>query len=172
MTEREREGERENVKIIPFFVIYLKQIMKLNWGYSIILFFVVFISLMVAFIIFSLKQNNDLVTDEYYEKGADYTHQMEIDGRSAIFKDSIRLLDQNGVIVAKFAKSILQRADTMHIYFYRPSNKKLDFRDNIVLQTDSVKLDKKNLVTGRYTLTFKWLQGETGYQVEKDFFMK
>ncbi len=38
--------------------------MKLNWGQSIFVFFVIFVSLGVVFIIFSLRQNNDLVEDD------------------------------------------------------------------------------------------------------------
>ena len=101
--------------------------MKLNWGQSIFLFFVIFISLAAAFIIFSLRQNNDLVTDDYYEKGADYTHQMEINSRSVVYQDSIKLSDQNYLLIARFSKSIDMMTDTMRIYFFRPSDRKSDF---------------------------------------------
>ncbi len=144
--------------------------MKLNWGYSIILFFIVFISLMIGFVVFSLRQNNDLVTEDYYEKGADFTHQMDINHRSLGFRDSINLAGKNGLIHVHFAKSICQMADSMHIYFYRPSDRKLDFRMNTLLRTDSLIIDEKNLANGRYTVTFEWLAGKDRYEIEKDYF--
>ena len=67
--------------------------MKLNWGYSIILFFVVFCSVMIGIMIFAFRQTNDLVTEDYYEKGADYTRQMELNSRSAAYQDSIQIND-------------------------------------------------------------------------------
>ena len=146
--------------------------MKLNWGYSIILFFVVFCSVMIGIMIFAFRQNNDLVTDDYYEKGADYTRQMEINSRSAPYKDSIQLSVQTKVIAARFAKSIYQKSDRMLINFYRPSDKRFDYAIKTLINSDSVMIEKKNLVKGRYTVTFGWVSGQKNYQVEKDFFLE
>ncbi len=146
--------------------------MKLNWGYSIIIFFVVFCSLMIAFMVFTFRQSNDLVTNDYYEKGADFTHQMETNSRSVIYKDSIRLSERNGFILAGFAKSVSQMADTMHIYFYRPSDKKLDFTISFSHPADSVKIVKSHLSKGHYTVKFNWLNNQKNYQVEKELFME
>ena len=146
--------------------------MKINWGYSIIIFFVVFCSLMIGFMIFTFRQSNDLVTTDYYEKGADFTHQMETNSRSVIFKDSIKITERNGFIVAGLAKSVNQMADTMHIYFYRPSDKKLDYTVNFSHPSDSVKIEKSHLAKGHYTVTFNWFKNQKSYQVEKELFMK
>ena len=146
--------------------------MKLNWGYSIIIFFMVFCSLMIAFMVFTFRQSNDLVTNDYYEKGADFTHQMETNSRSVIYKDSIRLSERNGFILAGFAKSVSQMADTMHIYFYRPSDKKLDFTISFSHPADSVKIVKSHLSKGHYTVKFNWLNNQKNYQVEKELFME
>ena len=50
--------------------------MKLNWGNSIFLFLIIFVALGIAFIVFSFSKSNDLVTADYYQQGADYTHQI------------------------------------------------------------------------------------------------
>ncbi len=146
--------------------------MKLNWGYSIILFFIVFCSLMIGFIIFSLRQNNDLVTDDYYEKGAGYTGQLEMNSRSAIYNDSIQLASQNQLIVVRFAKSFKLNSDSILIYFYRPSDKKFDYSLQSLLRSDSITIEKKWLVKGRYTVKFEWMNRQKSYQVEKDFFIQ
>lgn len=146
--------------------------MKLNWGQSIFLFFVIFISLAVVFIVFSLRQNNDLVTENYYEKGADYTNQMEINLRSAVYNDSIQLMTQNSLLVARFSKSIDQMADTMHINFFRPSDKRFDFEFSSLLSSDSLSIDKSKLAKGRYKVQFQWFQSRVSYQVEKEFFIE
>lgn len=146
--------------------------MKLNWGQSIFLFFVIFLSLAIVFIVFSLKQNNDLVTDDYYEKGARYAQQMEINGRSAVYADSIQLMDQNSRLVARFSKSIGQMADTMNIYFFRPSDKRFDYRYMGLLISDSLSIEKSNLVKGRYKVKFQWLCHHENFLVEKEFFVE
>jgi hypothetical protein len=146
--------------------------MKLNWGQSIVLFFAIFLSLAIGFIIFSLMQNNDLVTENYYEKGADYTHQMEINGRSAVYNDSIQLVNQNGQLVARFSNSINQMTDTIHIFFFRPSDKRFDFEFASLLNSDSLAIDKSKLAKGRYKVKFQWFQSRINYQVEKEFFIE
>ena len=146
--------------------------MKLNWGYSLIIFFVIFISLMIGFNVFSFRQNIDLVTDDYYEKGAGYTGQMEINSRSAVYTDSITITNQEHSLSAIFAKSIGEMTDTMHIYFYRPSDKKSDLRINVLLNSDSIAIEKKRLLKGRYIVTFEWLYGNDNYQIHRDIFVE
>ena len=146
--------------------------MKLNWGYSIILFFVVFCSVMIGIMIFAFRQTNDLVTEDYYEKGADYTRQMEINGRSAAYQDSIQIMEVNQSILTLFAKSIYRNPDTMQINFYRPSNKKFDYSVKAMLKSDSLKIEKRFLHQGHYTVSFLWLNGGKRLQVEKDLFVE
>jgi len=146
--------------------------MKLNWGNSIFLFLTVFVLMGIAFVVFSLSKSNDLVTTDYYQKGADYTKQMEITGRSAVYNDSIQVLNQNKNVVVRFAHSINQMTDTMQVYFYRPSDKKLDFNYQGFLNTDSLIIKKEYLSGGRYKVKFQWLYNRESYQIEKEFFIE
>jgi len=145
---------------------------KLNWGNSIFLFLTVFVLMGIAFIVFSLSKNNDLVTTDYYQKGADYTKQMVITGRSAVYNDSIRVINQNNDVVVRFAHSINLMTDTMQVYFYRPSDKKLDFNYQGLLNTDSLIIKKEYLSGGRYKVKFQWLYNRESYQIEKEFFIE
>jgi hypothetical protein len=145
---------------------------KLNWGYSILIFLIGFLTLSIGFIVFSFRQNNDLVTNDYYEKGADYTNQMEITNRSAVFADSIQLLNQNTNLLVRFSDSIDQMTDSIHIYFYRPSDKKLDVQFWETLRSDSLIIGKEQLAKGRYQVQFQWKYNRKSYLVEKDFFIK
>ncbi len=146
--------------------------MKLNWGHGIFLFFVVFISLGISFIIFSLRQNNDLVTNDYYEKGADYTHQMEINGRSVVYNDSINLVNQNNILIARFSKSIDLMTDTMNIFFFRPSDKRFDHEFRMALKSDSIEIVKSGLQKGRFKVKFQWANNLEVFMVEKEFFVE
>ena len=146
--------------------------MKLNWGQSIFLFLLLFLTLLAIFVVFALRQNNDLVTNDYYEKGADYTHQMEINSRSAMYADSIHILNENHYLLTRFSKSMRQLVDTVEIYFYRPSDKKLDFKYTLKLNSDSVIVKKDHLVSGRYKVKFLWIYSQKSYQVEKDFYIE
>jgi hypothetical protein len=131
-----------------------------------------FLALSIVFIVFSFRQNNDLVTNDYYEKGADYTNQMEITNRSSVFSDSIQLLNQNTNLLVRFSDSINQMTDSMHIYFYRPSDKKLDVQFWETIGPDSLIISKERFAKGRYKVQFQWIFDRNSYLVEKDFFIE
>ena len=136
------------------------------------IFLMGFLALSIVFIVFSFRQNNDLVTNDYYEKGADYSNQMEITNRSSVFSDSIQLLNQNTNLLVRFSDSINQMTDSMHIYFYRPSDKKLDVQFWETIGPDSLIISKERFAKGRYKVQFQWIFDRNSYLVEKDFFIE
>ena len=97
---------------------------------------------------------------------------MEITNRSAVFADSIQLLNHDTNLVVRFSDSIDQMTDSIHIYFYRPSDKKLDVQFWEMLRSDSLIIGKEQLAKGRYQVQFQWIQDHKSYLVEKDFFIK
>lgn len=146
--------------------------MKLNWGSSIFLVLIIFVALGIAFIVFSFSKSNDLVTADYYQQGADYTLHMEIAERSAIFKDSIQVVNQDANVVVRFAPAIHQMTDTMQVFFYRPSDKRLDYNIRLRLTCDSIIIAKDRLVNGRYLVKLGWIDNLKSYQIEKEFFIE
>jgi hypothetical protein len=144
--------------------------MKLNWGTGIFIFIIIFLVLCGVFIVFSFNQNNDLVATDYYEQGAGYSKQIEINKRSAIYADSIQVVDYDSVVVAYVCKSIIQSSDSLELYFFRPSDKAHDF---IAMQaiTDSIKLPKTKFIHGRYKVILSWKQNNNKFMVEKDIFI-
>jgi len=142
--------------------------MKLNWGKSIFLFYIIFVGLCVTFIVFSLRQNNDLVTEDYYEKGADYSTQIEINKRSSTYADSITLMPRKGQVSFVFCESLCQLTDTLNVYFFRPSDKILDVKLKIPLNDTVFLYSSDQLIHGRYIAQITWTSQELNYQVDKD----
>jgi len=143
--------------------------MKFNWGTGIVLFFVVFVSLMISFVVFSLKQNNDLVADDYYQQGADYTKHMEVSKRSAIYRDSISIQTKGENVEIKVSKTFSQKVDTVKAFFFRPSNKKQDYTLDFSAKQVSAIIEKKNLAHGRYQVKLSWKMDNEQYLLVKDF---
>ena len=124
--------------------------MKLNWGNSILIFIIAFLAVCTAFIIFSIRQNNDLVSDNYYREGADYSTRLEVVSRSQAYYDSIRVIQREDYIALYLAKSIIRNSDKFDIWFYRPSGKKSDLREEVRVDADSLIINKSALTRGRY----------------------
>lgn len=145
--------------------------MKFNWGHSITAFFAVFITLAIVFIIFSLKQNNDLVEKDYYKKGADYSSQMIIKQRSKIFEDSVSVKITDGYVVVVLSNSIAAKSDTLDALFFRPSDKKLDNYIKTSIAGETVKIPLSGFVRGRYIVHLSWTMNGDVFMLKKDVFI-
>jgi hypothetical protein len=145
--------------------------MKLNWGNSILIFIIVFLSICTVFIIFSLRQNNDLVSDNYYREGADYSSRLEVVTRSQPYYDSILVLQRTEYIALYPAASILSGSNKFDIWFYRPSGKESDLKAEISIESDSLVISKSALTRGRYLLKIGWLMDDLEFAIEKDLFI-
>ncbi len=141
--------------------------MKFHWGNAIVGFFIIFLSLCGVFIVFSLRQNNDLVTEDYYQKGAGYSSQIEINQRSAVYQDSIKITDDKGMLHFELAKSILQQADSLDIFFFRSSDKSEDLQIVFELTQDPIEVNQGALIHGRYNIRMRWRMNDELYEITK-----
>ncbi|SMO59996.1 FixH protein [Saccharicrinis carchari] len=146
--------------------------MKLNWGHGILVFFVIFFTWIISFVVFSLGENNDLVTKDYYRQGAEYSLKMETDKRSAVYKDSISIQNENTGVKVLFAASLATDGVEKQIYFYRASDKKHDVTLLVPSGQDGIFIDGDRLVKGRYNVSVSWGKDEGKYMVSKDFVVR
>lgn len=141
--------------------------MKLHWGNAIFIFFVFFIGLSITFIVFSLRQDVELVEDDYYEQGANYSIQMQVQQRSAAFADSIIVENNAQSILIKLPGTIYSNTDTLKVHFYNPSSKSKDYKLLLLNLSDSVFIKKTNITSGRYTIKINWKLTQEDYLIEK-----
>ncbi|MEI6852613.1 MAG: FixH family protein [Bacteroidota bacterium] len=141
--------------------------MKLNWGHGILIFIILFLALITTFVIFALYQSQDLVSDDYYDQGAGYTSQMEVNKRSDRYKDSITMAYTQPGVEISLCKSMAASGDSIHIYFYRPSDKKSDIKLNS-LMSETIFLPASELKSGRYVVKISWTHKGELFNVNKD----
>jgi len=138
--------------------------MKFHWGKGILVFFIIFLS--AVFIVFSLRQHNDLVIDDYYEQGADYSTQMDVIHRSKPFIDSVEIKQDDQHIKIFVSNTIVMKSDSIEIYFYRSSDKSMDvtFRDELV--SSPIELNSQLFQHGRYKVKVAWSINEERFEVQ------
>ena len=158
--------------------------MKINWGTAIVLFLAVFFCLMAVFVTFALRQNNDLVTDDYYEKGANYSQTIERIKRSAHFKDSIQITQNATEIQIAFTQNIAIKADSFTVSYYCGSNRKNDFSIQHPAFNDSktkqlsnempsiLVQSKQQLHNSYYSVHIAWWVHSLQYEVDKELLIQ
>lgn len=141
--------------------------MRFNWGTGILIFFIIFLILAFTFIVFSFRQNNDLVTDDYYEQGADYSTQIEVNKRSHVYTDSISISSSGAVLQVSMAESLKQLTDSMSVHFYYPKGKENDVMLSYTKFDESITVDKNLLTSGRTIVKVNWFMRGQKYYLEK-----
>lgn len=138
--------------------------MKINWGTSIVIAFVLFIAFIMYFVISMMtnkKLDHDLVTEQYYEQ--ELLHQQEIDKENNANKliENVTWKKTNDGILIAFPKNLDYNKITGKVFLYRPSNKKLDSEIPISLSNNKMLIPKTSLLGGRWNIKIDWeYQGE------------
>lgn len=141
--------------------------MKINWGKALVLFFILFFIWIFSFVFFALRQNNDLVSDDYYQKGAKYTDQININQRSVAYQDSIKINTIAGQVQITLSKGLASNNDSVQVYFFRSSDKGKDVRLNFIKADSTLVIDKIGLAHGRYQVFISWNRLGERYMVKK-----
>jgi hypothetical protein len=141
--------------------------MKLNWGRSLIIFFVLFFSWVLFFLLFAMNQDIDLVSEDYYQKGAKYDEQILIDQRSVTYQDSIQVDTTADHVKFTFCNSLSGSGDSLEIYFFRSSDMGKDLRLNLKQTGSPLMIEKSLLSRGRYQIFINWRQRGEKYMVKK-----
>ncbi len=141
---------------------------KLNWGNGLILFFLIFFTWVFWFVYFAMQQNTDLVADDYYQKGAKYTEQMEIDSRSVAYQDSLQITKSGSQVKIILSKELASSGDSIFVYFFRSSDKLKDLRIGCKATGSPLLIDSKQLVHGRYQVFITWHTANKKYGLTKN----
>ena len=141
--------------------------MKFNWGTGIFLFLVMFLAGAAVFIVFAARQQVNLVHEDYYEEGVDYSEQMKVDARSKAYAHSIKISNTNDALVIDFDESLSSKVDSGEMYLYRPSDKTKDIKIPVYAKTANMNFQKDDLLNGRYILKFTWYSQGIKYQIDR-----
>ena len=145
--------------------------MKINWGKALIIFFVLFFIWVIGFVLFALRQNVDLVSDDYYQKGAKYSDQISINQRSRAYQDSIQISQTDIQVLVTLSKTLALSADSVQVYFFRSSDKIKDIRLNFNKPGSPLLVEKNLLSHGRYQVFVTWRNFGERFMVMKPFDM-
>lgn len=140
--------------------------MKLNWGTSIVIAFVAFISFILFFVVrmsIDDKANHDLVTKDYYR--AELNYQKEINAEKNAIEDGVKLLVEKkaeGLLVS-FPKKVDMKKVKGQVSLYRPSNKHLDFDLPLSLSNSHLLIPDKRMLDGRWDIKIFWNYDNEAY---------
>jgi len=142
--------------------------MKFNWGHGIALFYTVFATVLVIFVVKSTFHDHSLVVDDYYAEDLKYQkHYEKLANSNSLVNDIIINHDAKlDHVTVQFPKEVGIVNGTIH--FYRPSDKKKDFTVEIKLDQNFEQLfPVSELSPGLWKLKVDWQAGGKPFYKEE-----
>lgn len=148
----------------------------MNWGTRILFVLTVFIIGMGYMVYICMKQTDiQLVAKDYYEQEIAYqgTIDKENNYRALVKKPSlVDNIEQNKLMVDF---SVLENYKTISgkIYFFRPSQSKLDFNTEVTPGEDGIQwIEKDKIATGKWLVKLDWSDGNKEYFNEQAVYIQ
>jgi len=141
--------------------------MKFNWGTGILIFLILFLIACGIFIAFAMRQNVELVHEDYYERGVEYSSQMEVEKRSAPYQDAILAVQLEGTLQISMTDSLAVSCDSARIQLYRPSDNQLDMNISYDPRRGALVISREDLIQGRYIMNISWYAGGLRYEADR-----
>lgn len=139
----------------------------MNWGYKIIIVFVVFAAGMLTLVTKSLRTKIDMVTPDYYKEELKY--QQVIDGKQNANSLSTPItISQDENIVLTFPQEMREKQIRGQLTFYRPSDSRKDI--SVPLKIDEAgqqQLEKRLFTTGLYRVKLQWSMNDRPFYQEQ-----
>lgn len=138
----------------------------MNWGNKITLVFVGFVVLVIAMVIFSMKQEFHMVEENYYEEEIAYQGKMEEIRNGHDWKGIISVKQEGGNLALQF-----EGAEKVNgkVQFYRPADADLDF---FVPISEEINIPIEKFKAGNWKVSFNWEADEKKYFKEEQIFIQ
>ena len=139
----------------------------MNWGYKIMLVYLIFISVMVFMAFKSSEQNIELVTEDYYAKELVYQKKIDEFKRTASLSKPLEVSFNKQILTIIFPDDFMSKKITGEVILYCPSSEKMDIHR--LFDSNENKLIVLMPVTkqGLHYLKLSWNSDGLTYYFEK-----
>ena len=142
---------------------------KFNWGTGVVLALLVMISGMIVLVSIAVRQDFDLVDNDYYQKSITYQQHIEKVGNTAALEKKIAFELSEDSLKLTFPNLANYGDYTGEIHFYSPVEARRDFNLAVKLNSGYTQsIDLQNLEKGRYQVKIDWTANGVSYYQEEE----
>lgn len=137
----------------------------MNWGARIVLSFIIFGMIMTTMVVIAMKQDINLVREDYYEEEIKYESQIERlrNAQALLNQPEIKLVERGSILELSFPEDI--NPESGSLLFFRPSNAGLDQKVQLKLNEQG-----KQLIQIKYPEKGYWKAQLTWKSDQKEYF--
>lgn len=136
----------------------------MNWGYKILIGFSTFVVGMLCMVGVAMKQSNEMIDDNYYEKELKYQDKIDASKNLSAVAEKLSITDSGNVVVLQLPLATVGSSTTGTIECIRSAEQKKDVALRLhVDATGKQVLPKSLFVNGVYQLRLDWVTNGTAY---------
>jgi hypothetical protein len=139
---------------------------RFNWGTGIVIGIVIFVVISVTMTIIFMTQDVNLVSDNYYEKSLVYQEEIDKQSRTKTLDEQVKINFNGQAVNVLFPAEYSGKKISGEIFFYRPSNPKLDFVLPIQVNNGNQIIPVTRLEKGFWRIKLNWVMDGDGYYNE------
>jgi len=146
---------------------------KINWGTGIVIAIVLFMSFILSFVyktIFMDEYEHHLVSEDYYEDELHYQKEIDKMNNANYLLENVSLTNTGKGIIIHFPEDKDFNKIEGKINFLRRSNEKLDFERDIDLTSNSMLIEDRMLVPGKWEIKVDWKYDGEEYLLKESWF--
>ena len=140
---------------------------KFSWGTGIVIGIIVFVLISVTMTVIFMTQDVSLVSDNYYEKSLSYQDEIDKQSRTNSLNENVSINFNGEEIKIAFPSTYLNKEISGEIFFYRPSDSKLDFKLPLQLVEGNQIIPVERIEKGFWRIKLNWIVDGNGYYNER-----
>ena len=140
--------------------------LKINWGTAIVIAMVLFMVFILQFVYRSVtvdKYSHELVSDDYYKDELYYQREIDKMNNASQLEENVHIKRVKEGFQITFPANMNSDRISGMIYFQRPSNKNLDFKEKIIVTESKQLVTHTNIVTGKWKVKVDWNYNDKEY---------
>ena len=144
----------------------------MNWGHKITIVIIVFLVGMLGMVFIAMRQNNEMIDDDYYKK--EMVYQQVIDAKQNLLnKSENNIVNQNDrEVIFILPVGTFEKLEEGYIELIRSDNEKKDVHLTMeLIGRDKFVIPKTDLINGAYKARISWKNDGTAYYKEETVYV-
>jgi nitrogen fixation protein FixH len=136
----------------------------MSWGNKILIGFLVFVVGMSSMVYIAMKQTNEMVDGNYYEKELAFQDKIDAAKHLNALQEKVSIEYKNDYILIKLPKQATSHQPKGIVQFLRSSEQSKDINVALTVnENGELRLSKSKFIAGAYQLTIDWADGNVSY---------
>lgn len=144
----------------------------MNWGYKILMVYILFIAGIMVMVFKSSSENTDLVTPDYYEKELQYQQKIDETSRTSALSAKVTVELKEQMIHIQLPPEMTGKEVKANLLLYCPSDKRKDLKADFTTTDGRIRFPLPASSKGAFELKLNWIANGITYYHENKIFIE